>query len=315
MIEDRMLHVFGGRMDSYGKDVPKDGDSGKGGMRVDAPVTRQLVKQHLHGEIGLGIYPTWHNDDGVLMASWGCCDIDTGDWGEAYALVSALRAMDMVPHVERSRSKGWHIWVFPTEPVTALEMRRALKVAYAAIELPAKEANPKSETLEIGQVGNYVRLPYKGYFKAGAVPFSRQCFMVGYDRKGDGFPIGAADWLFEFDQSFQTQSSVIKKWAYKWREPERAHVGSVRAYGDEELKALCSGLRGDLLLFVKNGPKSDRSAGMVALAHKLRGARYTPTEAFNILCVADEQWGGKYAERGESQRDKYITDIIERAFA
>lgn len=302
-------------MDSYGQDVPKDGDPGKGGMRVDAPVTRHLVKQHLHGEIGLGIYPTWHNDDGVLMASWGCCDIDTGDWGEAWALVSALRAMDMVPHVERSRSKGWHIWVFPTEPVTALEMRRALKVAYAAIELPAKEANPKSETLNPGQVGNYVRLPYKGAMQIGTDAFARQCFMVGYDRRSDGFPIGPTDWMYDFDQSFQTRSSVIQKWAYKWQEPERAAVGTVPQYDDEQLAKLCNGLRGDLLLFVKNGPKQDRSAGMVALAYKLKSAQYTATEAFHVLCVADEHWGGKYAQRGQAQRDKYIIDILERAYA
>jgi hypothetical protein len=59
--------------------------------------------------------------------------------------------MDIEPHIERSRSKGWHIWVFASHPVTAKAMRRALKVAYAAIELPAKEANPKSETLNVGQ--------------------------------------------------------------------------------------------------------------------------------------------------------------------
>lgn len=314
MIEDRMLDVFGGRMDSYGKDVPKDGDPAGGGMRVDGNVTPQLVKQHLYGEIGIGLYPTWHNDNGVLMASWGCCDIDTGDWSEAYALVVSLRAMGMVPHVERSRSKGWHTWLFPSEPVTALEMRRALKVAYAAIELPAKEANPKQETLKPGQVGNYVRLPYKGAMSNFGNDFAKQCFMVGYDVKHDGFPIGPTDWLYEFDTGFQTSPDVIKKWAYKWQEPSRAEV-SVRTYGDAELQELCGGLRGDLLLFVKNGPRNDRSAGMVALAHKLRGAKYTPTEAFNILCVADSQWGSKYESRGVAMRDKYVTEIIERVYA
>lgn len=315
MIHGRMLEIFGGRTDSYGQDVPKDGDPGKGGMRVDGPVTPDLMKKHLQGELGVGLYPTWHGEDDVLMASWGCCDIDTGDWSEAWALVRALRAMNMVPHVERSRSKGWHIWVFPTEPVTARQMRRALKVAYAAIELPAKEANPKQEDLKPGQVGNYVRLPYKGSLKAQPQAFQRQCFMVGYDGKHDGFPLGVTDWVYEFDHGCLTQASEIRKWAARWTEPERAHVGEVRTFEDEELKELVHGLRGELFLFVKNGPKHDRSAGMVALAHKLKSARYTATEAFNILCIADEHWGGKYAERGEAIRDKYIIDIVERAYA
>jgi len=67
-------------------------------------------------------------------------------------------------------------------------------------------------------------------------------------------------------------------------------------------------------LFVKNGPQNDRSAGMVALAHKLRAAKYGVNEAFNVLCVADEQWGGKYSNRGVQQRDRFLVDILERAF-
>lgn len=183
----KMWETFQGNLSAYGQDVPKGDDPAAGGMRVDAPFTERVVEAHLKGETGVGAYPSWHNSDGVLMASWGCCDIDTGDWSEAYSLATALRAMGMVPHIERSRSKGWHIWIFPETPVTAKDMRRALKVAYAAIELPAKEANPKSEQLKPGQVGNYVRLPYKGALTNKGNPL-KQTFMAGWDHNNDGIP-------------------------------------------------------------------------------------------------------------------------------
>lgn len=300
MIEHKVLDVFGARMDSYGLDVPKDGDPAAGGMRVDREVNHRLVKQHLQGDLGLGIYPTWHDKDtGELMASWGCCDIDTGDWNEAYSLGTALRAMGMVPHIERSRSKGWHLWVFPETPVTAKQMRRSLKVAYAAIDLPAKEANPKSETLRPDQVGNYVRLPYKGKLGQPSKIGDRQVFMAGWNAESEGEPVGLTDWFYQFDSSFQTKPSVIEQWAARWREPKRAEVsGSLKRYTDEQIKSLLGTLRGDLFLFAKNGPKSDRSAGMVALAYKLRQAGYTSTESFNILCVADEHWGRQILQPG-----------------
>jgi hypothetical protein len=307
---ERMFDIFAGNTTSYGKDVPKDGDPAAGGMRVDEPLTVKLLEGHLRGEIGVGVYPTWHDPDGVLRASWGCCDIDTGDWSEAYMLSTALKAMGMVPHIERSRSKGWHIWVFPDRDVTAKGMRRALKVAYAAIELPAKEANPKSEQLKPGQVGNYVRLPYKGAVGKFNGEFTRQTFMVGWDARSEGFPIGCSDWLYEFDTSCYTPHETIYQWAARYHEPERKVIVNLDRLEDEHISRMINSLPGDLKLFVKNGPVNDRSAGLVALGHKLRQQKYTAQEIYSLLGVADQIWGNKYADRPDG--DKWLVDIVER---
>jgi hypothetical protein len=305
----KMYEIFAGRIDSYGQDVAKDGDPAAGGMRVDETLTVRHLESHLNGEIGIGVYPTHHNADGVLMASWGCCDIDTGDWQEAWGLATALRSMNMTPHIERSRSKGWHIWIFPNALVTAGQMRRALKVAYAAIELPAKEANPKSEQLKPGQVGNYVRLPYKSGLRPGVLQ-TRQTFMSGWDRETDGFPISCTDWLYEFDTSCQTEAKVICDWSTRWKEPARKVIVDLDKLDDEILAKTINSLPGDLMLFVRNGPVNDRSAGMVALAHKLRAVGYTAKEIYSIISVADQLWGSKYA--GRTDGDKWLIDIVER---
>lgn len=301
-LSQKMFHIFAGNLNWYGADT---GD-GSGGMAVEQPLSQRVLEAHLRGEQGIGVYPVWHNDDGVLMASWGCCDIDTGIWSDAFALATTLKAMGMVPHVERSRSKGWHIWVFPEQVVTAAQMRRALKVAYAAIELPAKEANPKQEELKPGQKGNYVRLPYKGALKT---TYDRQCFMSGWDAESDGIVIPATDWLFEYGNHFTTPTGIIEDWSAKWKEPKRKHIVNLDPVGDDKLKDLVGHLPGDLYLFVKSGPANDRSSGLVALAYKLRSHGYTAKEIFSVLQVAHQQWGSKYAGRDP---DKYLIDIVER---
>jgi len=307
---EKMYIIFAGRTDSYGKDVPKGEDPAGGGMRVDEPLTLRLLEGHLKGENGIGVYPTYHDEHGDLWASWGCCDIDTGDWSEAYMLATALKSMGMVPHIERSRSKGWHIWVFPEAPVKAWQMRRALKVAYAAIELPAKEANPKSEQLKPGQVGNYVRLPYKGALKPGGMKNMRQTFMSGWDAKNDGTPLDASDWLYEYDSSFETRLNVIEDWADRWVETPRKVIVDLDKLNEPELKSTLSRLPGNLKLFVQNGPVTDRSAGLVALAYQLRSHGYTAKEIYSIIAVADMLWGNKYGDRPDGE--KWLIDIVER---
>ena len=310
-LAEKMFTIFTGNTKAYGKDVPKDGDPAAGGMRVDEELTVRHLEGHLRGEIGVGVYPSYHTPDGRLMASWGCCDIDTGDWAEAYMLATALKTMGMTPHIERSRSKGWHVWVFLNEDVEAWEMRRALKVAYAAIELPAKEANPKSEQLKPGQVGNYVRLPYKGALTRFEDSMQvRQTFMVGWDAQSEGFPIGCSDWLYEYDSGFETQATTVKQWALRYVEPPRKHIVDIQMLEDETIAGIINTLPGDLKLFVKNGPANDRSAGLVALGHKLRQQKYTAQEIYSLLTVADQVWGNK--DGGRPDGEKWLVDIVER---
>ena len=294
MIEHMMLELFGGNMSAYGND---DGGA------VRRPVTNQLMLDHLKGLTGIGIYPMWHQDD-QWWVKWGCCDIDTGNWDEAYALTTALQAMGMVPYVERSRSKGWHVWVFAEKRVLAQSMRRALKVAYAAIDLPAKEANPKSEQLREGQLGNYVRLPFKGSMVENC---RRQVMTHGWDQKSDGEPIQVRRWLYEFDH--RTAPETIEHWASKWREPKRERIEHVSPVSDEKMEQLMVTLPGDLFNFIKTGPTHDRSGGLVSLAYKLRQLGLTPDEIYACVDVADQRWG-KYTQR--PNRESFILDIVER---
>lgn len=298
---------FQGNANAYGGDT---------GLAVRGNVTPELIRRHLNGTEPIGIYPIVHDPSGPLV-HWGCCDIDTGDWAEAYLLAKALQGMGIKPVVERSRSKGWHLWVFLADGVwvPASTMRRALKMAYSIIELPAKEANPKQETLRPDQLGNYVRLPYKAWHtrtdRARYTPAAdhRQVVMRDWDKAGDGTPVNLTDFL---EAEPFTSSEVLEKWANKWHEPTRNKV-SVNMEVTEDVDKILRGLPPKLQDFARNGPKHDRSAGMVALAHKLREAGVTAQETFSVLVWADAAWGKQYQNRLDGQG--LIMDIIERAYS
>ncbi len=134
--------------------------------------------------------------------------------------------------------------------------------------------------------------------------------MAGWDHNNDGIPVPCSDWLYEFDNSFTTPSVVISDWGKRWVEPERKVIVNMETLQDDQLYGIIQRLPGELKLFVEKGPQSDRSAGLVALAYKLRANRYTAKEIYSILQVADQAWGQKYSSRMDG--DKYILDIVER---
>lgn len=301
MLEHKMLHLFGGRMDAYGL----DGDPHP--VAVRGQVTHELIRDHLEGRQGVGIYPMWHQAE-RWWVKWGCCDIDTGDWSEAYGLAVCLRAMGFAPFVERSRSKGWHVWVFSDGPVEAKNMRRALKVAYATVGLQAREANPKAESLRPDQLGNYVRLPFKGALQGEVL--ERQVFTQGWDQDSDGIPVSVATWFNEFESGFRAHPSMVEYWADKWKEPERQRMTKPQV-SEAQLRTMFRGMRKDLFDFVRDGPPGDgdRSEALVALAFKLKRAGYSPQEIYSVVDAADRRWG-KYHLRPDGEI--YLLDIVER---
>lgn len=290
---NRFHTLFRGNGQAYG------GDEGRA---IWKPVSAETFANHLYGIEPIGIYPIQHWRTG-LNVGWGCCDIDTGDWQEAWMLYSALKGMGLNPWVERSRSKGWHIWVLADIPVSPAEMRRCLKVAYAAIDLPAKEANPKQETLAPNQLGNYVRLPYKGGMIVRSV---RQTMMDPYwlSSQNDGYPLTFQEFI-KRDDLF-SDYSVILKWAAKWYEPPRARTNITLGAIDPQIAQLVpSGWRHTW----DTGDVKDRSATFVAMAYDLAKNGMQPQQVFDILWACP--WN-KYVDRAGGE--VYVQDIVDRAF-
>jgi len=304
------LKIFQGRTDAWG------GDTGRANY---APVTEELIQGHLDGSHEpIGIYPIRFVLDEEseetmpyhLRVRWGCCDLDDNIWANTYALARTLYAMDLNPWVERSRSKGWHVWIFVPESVAAFDMRRALKVAYSVIGLPAKEANPKSELLHPNQLGNYVRLPY---------PYGsdrRQVMMEHWEADNDGYPMDLWSFLDHPKERLYSDPAKVRHWATKWHEPKRLTIVSDMKEGeaDEILRTLPKGVRN----LYESGPKikegknvADTSSGLVGLAHMCASHGLSAQDTYTVVAAADRRWG-KYHMRNDPEL--YYEDIVRRAF-
>ena len=148
--------LFRGRGDCYG------GDEGK---CVYRPLNRDVFQQHLTDGPYIGVYPAVPRGTAESICVWGCTDIDVESLDDARLMQRTLEMAGVVAFVERSRSKGYHVWVFASDPVPAETMRRMLLVAHQVADYPAREVNPKQSNVSASKVGNYVRLPYPGGLK------------------------------------------------------------------------------------------------------------------------------------------------------
>ena len=291
------MGMFAGNPDAYGITLPDGGIT-----VVHGPVTGELLWSHLRGDIDVGIYPLRRtNDVGYCDCRWGCIDIDTGDWQEAQTLYDVMAAENLRPHIETSKSKGWHLWVFPEDWVDASTVRCALKeIHLRAFGTLPKEAFPKQETLEPGQLGNFVRLPYYGKAEPGRRVFLRD----------PRTPPHISPWA-----SLKNLERLAK--AFHLRTPEQKGVfkKTVKVPPSmplEKLREMLMDLPPGLKEWATAERPKDRSRSMVAYCHALRGHGYLPSEAFAILEQLDIRWGGKYAERPD--QDKWVLDIVQRVY-
>lgn len=302
--------LFGGRWDAYG-------DAGAEPKAVRKHLTSKEWDWHLadgpNGNRPLGIYPLLDN----LTVKWGCTDLDTGEEAiiQARNIQTVLRHLGVTSWVERSRSKGFHVWVFASEAVPAEHMRNMLLFAHEIAGVPAKEINPKQTTLghtEHG-LGNWVRLPYPG----GVSTNLRQCVLD---------PTGAPLTLNEFvDDAWEQRVSPaqIAEVAAMYQPPPPPKTIALTGSYEGELEPLrrkLGGLANRIFiegpLQARNGKAGrDRSSALFRLAFLMASeGELDPSQAYAVLADADARWG-KYHDRadGEQQLRRIIETAWERA--
>jgi hypothetical protein len=289
----RFAALFEGRRDAYGTE--------EGGCRwaTDSDIYEVLVDRHLETGPCLGVYP--QTAEGVVH--WGCVDFDEGDEKsriDAVNLTTALAQLGVVGFIERSRSKGFHVWVFADGWVPAPLMRKALMGACQLVEAPIKEVNPKQESLPEGSVGNYVRLPYPGNGNPG-----RQVVID----ESDGSDLDVETFVSLAEHSLVTPS-MLEPFAELYVPPV-APPPPKRVWVDDGRKPT-EKLSGLAFTIYKDGPLdgSDRSDTLWKLCSLMREEcpDLTFHEALDLLVDADRRWG-KFSRRanGEQQLAKMLS--------
>jgi hypothetical protein len=271
--------LFAGRRDAYFLSTKK------GGQAVWKPVTLQLFRRHLNGEIEIGTYPVLDTS----LCRWGCIDVDNENEEEAWDAVTDLWSVFKFFHlpawIERSRSKGYHCWLFADGWVPASLMRNVgLYINHIAGE-PSKEVNPKNDSpwkLRTGLV-NTVRTPYSGSANPG-----RMVFVNAYDKE-DTYPMRY--FLERAWGSTVTKGSLEGLGSkYKALRREQAYVSPWQdqrstAYRGTSMQDAALILRGDRQ--VSSGERDNQYWTMANLLHK-EGEPY-PSALQRISKVWHEQ--------------------------
>ena len=294
-VVDQFITLFRGRGDCYGSD--------EGGC-VRKPLDKTVFTQHLQGVMGIGVYPAVPADPPFCV--WGCSDIDIEDLGAARLLQRALASANITAWVERSRSKGYHVWVFSEDPVPADAMRRMLLACHQVADYPAREVNPKQSDVSLYKVGNYVRLPYHG----GMVAVPERRVILDHNDQ----PIPLRDFVDNAVAS-RTPAEHICWLATHYVEPERPKPQfDFNSMGGEDLEEALRGASQLARVIWKQGPLEgqDRSTALMRLAHVCFRSGITPSMCRAIVIDADKRWG-KYHLRGEAGLGE-IDKIVERAY-
>ncbi len=86
-------------------------------------VTNAEVELHLKGEKGLTISPFVDEEN----VKFGVIDIDVKDFDLVTMICEKLHRIGINPNVFESKQKGYHIYIFPEEPIPATQMRIAIE--------------------------------------------------------------------------------------------------------------------------------------------------------------------------------------------
>lgn len=294
--------LFAGRTDVWGHVE---------GRCVREDIDTSLIQDHLYGTGSVGIYPLV---DGKVK--WGCSDIDVEDLVAARNLQATLAVLGITSWVERSKGKGYHVWVFAEEWVDASIMRNALLFAHQISGVPPIEVNPKqvdnSSTAE--GLGNYVNLPYsKVYSDEGKrVVLSEDVISLASGVHGHAYPL---EQFVEWASKKLNRTDVLTNAASKFTPPapKKRIITTPFKGNTSDLHRRAGGYITTIIeggpLGTPERPQGDRSVTLTRIAHLCREKGLTASEAMELIREADQRWGGKFSDRSDGGRnfDKIIT--------
>jgi hypothetical protein len=132
------------------------------------PVTDEVILAHLKGIQPYGIYLLTGDNTKALAV-----DFDEDELALPIAFVAGAKRFGMFSYIERSKSKGFHVWLFFEEPVEAKKARTVAKKILADMGKPNTEIFPKQDCLNNLSYGNFINAPLFGKL----VPKGRTVFV------------------------------------------------------------------------------------------------------------------------------------------
>jgi len=138
--------------------------------QVKEPVSDEVIRAHLTGKQSYGVYLLTGDKTGALAV-----DFDENELCLPISFVAGARRYDMSAYMERSKSKGYHVWLFFEKGgVLARKARLVTHKILADMGKPQTEVFPKQDALANGvSYGNFIHAPLFGVL----VPKGRTVFV------------------------------------------------------------------------------------------------------------------------------------------
>jgi superfamily II DNA or RNA helicase len=132
------------------------------------PLTDEIIRKHLTGQITIGIYPILEDNTSYFLAA----DFDKENWLEdSRNYQEEMAKLGLSSYIERSRSgDGGHVWVFCNDAYPCHKSRViGLEVVSKVLKLSGfdKEASfdrlfPNQDAIAKDGFGNLIALPFQG---------------------------------------------------------------------------------------------------------------------------------------------------------
>ena len=148
-------HLFTGLPHTFGTYDPVTGRA----RQVKAPVTDRVLLDHLTGRQPYGVYLLIKDRTRAIAV-----DFDSENRLTVADFVGRANHYGISAYVERSKSKGYHAWIFFEEAgVLAKKARLVVHHLLCEINEPTAEIFPKQDGLRVyAQFGNFINAPLFG---------------------------------------------------------------------------------------------------------------------------------------------------------
>lgn len=160
------LSLFKGLNNVYGTYNTKSSNH----WQIKGMVKETIIYNHLIGKQPYGFYPLIKDKTSV-----GIADFDNHNPLPAVAFIKRAAHYGLNAYLEKSKSKGYHVWLFFSEEgVSARKLRIVMKYILDEIESPNTEIFPKQDSInENNSYGNFINAPLFGKL----VPESKTVFI------------------------------------------------------------------------------------------------------------------------------------------
>ena len=150
---DKILDIFITRKNTFA--VQKIMQSKVNYHRQSNRLTKGIIRKHLLGEMTIGIYAY------EAKTKWLVLDIDDKDRKAVRLIIDGAKKNNLIPHLEDSGNKGYHVWIFFENFVNIVDSKN---LAHKILQSTDERINCRIDILPShnsnAEFGSAIKLPF-----------------------------------------------------------------------------------------------------------------------------------------------------------